>query len=194
LNEPLLESIQVMMKARCVSLWFSLALVPVLDAQTCREVVRDSSGRVVETIERRTRPDGSVDSVTRDASGRLTGSATTRPTGFAKRTTFRDAGGRLAGSATTQATGSASARTSYRDASGRLAGSAESRSGPGATTQTRFRDASGRLTGSSSTRGTHGSLSSIQRDASGRLTGSSSGSGACKTATRLPVPPKPAKK
>jgi YD repeat-containing protein len=69
-------------------------------AQTCREVVRDASGRVVQTVERHKQAGGTVQAVTRDASGRITGTAVTRPnTGGGAHTEYRDASGRLAGSA-----------------------------------------------------------------------------------------------
>ena len=63
----------------------------------------------------------------RDASGRITGSATTQ----GSRTTYRDASGRLTGSAT-----QSGSRTTYRDASGRIGGSA-TRSGSGGTSAPR---------------------------------------------------------
>lgn len=49
---------------------FFLALAAALTAQTCREVVRDSFGRIVQAISRQTSPSGTVQSVTRDGSGR----------------------------------------------------------------------------------------------------------------------------
>jgi hypothetical protein len=54
------------------------ALASVLSAQTCREVVRDSSGRIVQTIERQKQAGGTERALTRYASGRITGTATIR--------------------------------------------------------------------------------------------------------------------
>ena len=101
--------------------------------------------------------------VTRDASGRITGTATTRAGGgTTTRTDYRDAGGRLTGSATTQGHAhSNSSRTTYRDASGRVAGSADTGKAVGTVTRTRFRDASGRLTGSQTTSGSPSGLSTM---------------------------------
>ena len=65
---------------------------------TRREVVRDSSGRTLYTIEHR------------EGSGDLS------------RATIRDASGRLMGTAVTRKNSSGRARTEYRDASGRLTG------------------------------------------------------------------------
>ena len=59
----------------CLTTCFFASLVS-LGAHTCREVVRDSSGRVVQTIERRTGTGGTVHTVIRDASGRLAGTST----------------------------------------------------------------------------------------------------------------------
>jgi len=62
-----------------------------------------------------------------DASGRTTGTATTRPTGSgSERTTLTDGKGRNSGSATTQ-TSSSSEQTTFRDSSGRTTGSATKR-------------------------------------------------------------------
>lgn len=57
---------------------FALTLANASFAQTCREVVRDASGRVVQTIQRHAEIGGSERAVIRDASGRLIGTATTR--------------------------------------------------------------------------------------------------------------------
>ncbi|MEX1115063.1 MAG: hypothetical protein WEB53_07425 [Akkermansiaceae bacterium] len=56
-------------------------------AQTCREVVRDASGRVVQTVEHQKSSGGVERAVTRDASGSVTG-------------TSRDASSRVTGSST----------------------------------------------------------------------------------------------
>lgn len=67
------------MKMIPISVLFAVALTATLPAETYREVVRDSSGRISQTIDRQKSSDGSVQSVTRDASGRIIGTATTRP-------------------------------------------------------------------------------------------------------------------
>lgn len=75
------------MKAILLPLLFSFALAATLPAQTCREVVPDASGRIVQTIDRQKTTGGSVQANTRtssesssatqrDASGRLTSSST----------------------------------------------------------------------------------------------------------------------
>ncbi len=131
-----------------------------------------------------------AESVIRDASGRILGTATTQANGGSTTSTqYRDASGRLAGSATTQGNSSSSSHTTFRDASGRMAGRASSKvSGTGS--HTTYRNSSGRLTGSQTTNGSSfGSFSGIQRDASGRLTGSSTVNGKCQSVTRMPAPP-----
>ncbi|MGA0854925.1 MAG: hypothetical protein ACO3RK_08965, partial [Luteolibacter sp.] len=57
---------------------FSLLLAGTSLAQTSREVVRDPSGRIVQTIDHRTEAGGTVRSTTRDAMGRVIGTAVTR--------------------------------------------------------------------------------------------------------------------
>jgi hypothetical protein len=63
----------------------SLTMATVSPAQTCREVVRDSSGRMMQTIERQKSIGGVERTVTCDASGRVTGTSTsqTSPGGYA---------------------------------------------------------------------------------------------------------------
>jgi len=51
-------------------------------AQTCREVVRDSSGRIVQTIDRQSQSGGAVQSTIRDASGRMIGTDVTSASAF----------------------------------------------------------------------------------------------------------------
>lgn len=83
----------------------SLSLACTLTAQTCREVVRDASGRIVQNIERQQSLGGTVQATTRDASGRIIGTATTNPNaGGSAQTNYRDASGRLTGTARTQPT------------------------------------------------------------------------------------------
>jgi hypothetical protein len=174
------------MKAMLLPALLSFALATASPAQTCREVVRDSSGRVVQTIERQKQAGGTERAVIRDASGRITGTATTQPTGGnAARTTYRDASGKLTGSAVTLGTASGSSRTTYRDANGRMTGSADTSKVAGSGSRTQFRDASGRAAGTETTSG-HGAT---RRDPSGRVTGSSTGSGKCPTGTRVPLLP-----
>jgi hypothetical protein len=173
-----------------------LMLASAFPAETCREVVRDSSGRIVQTIDRRKQKGGTVQATTRDASGRIIGTATTRPnSGGGARTEYRDASGRLTGFATTQPASGGSSRTIFRDASGRLAGSADTRTTSGSTSSTQYRDASGRLTGTRTTHNSRtGSFTGTERDASGRLTGGSSGSGKCQNTPIAPLPPPKAKR
>ncbi len=137
-----------------------------------------------------------IDPITRDASGQIIGTATTRPSSSGStQTTYRDASGRLAGSASSQGTTSGGSSTTYRDASGRLAGSASTHKSAGTSSSTQFRDASGRLSGSETINGSSaGAATSTKRDASGRLIGSSSGSGKCPSVVRVPSPPAGAKK
>lgn len=197
LNGSAHQAVKVGMKKRLLPVLLFLSLAVHSPAQTCREVVRESSGRIVQTVERQQQAGGTVRSVTRDASGRITSTATTRSSGgTTTRTDYRDASGRLMGSATTRGHAhSNSSRTTYRDASGRVAGSADTGQAAGTATRTQFRDASGRLTGSQTTSGSpSGSFVGTQRDASGRLMGSSTGSGKCQAFTRVPDPPPAAKK
>ncbi len=106
------------MKAKLPPIVIPFALATLLPAETCWEVVRDSSGRIVQTIDRQKQSGGTVQAVTRDASGRIIGNAITRPsTGGGASTQYRDASGRLTGSAATQTT-AGSSRSTYRDASG----------------------------------------------------------------------------
>lgn len=90
------------MKAILLPALFSFALASTSPAQICREVVRDSSGRIVQTIDRQKTTSGTVHAATRDATGRITGTATTQPTsGGNSQTTYRDASGRMSSSAST---------------------------------------------------------------------------------------------
>ena len=75
------------MNSLLLSILLPFALASMLSAQTCREVVRDSSGRIVQTIERQKQAGGTERAVTRDASGRITGTATTRPNAGGSRST-----------------------------------------------------------------------------------------------------------
>lgn len=112
------------MKAMLLPVLFTFALATMLPAKTCREVVRDASERIVQTIERQKQAGGTERATTRDASGRIIGSATTNPnTGGSSQTTYRDASGRMAGSADTRTSSSSNTSTQYRDSSGRLSGS-----------------------------------------------------------------------
>jgi len=72
------------MKAMLLPALISIALASASQAQTCREVVRDSSGRVFQTIERQKQAGGTERAVIRDASGRITGSNTGSNTGSGK--------------------------------------------------------------------------------------------------------------
>ena len=64
------------MKAMLLTLLIFLPTVS--PARTCRETIRDASGRLVRTIESRKSADGTVHTVIRDAAGRLVSTATTR--------------------------------------------------------------------------------------------------------------------
>jgi len=84
------------------ALAISLTLTALSTAETCREVVRDSSGRVVQTIDhQKSSNGGALRSVIRDASGRTIGTSTSQTSGTTTRTDYRDASGRMTGSATT---------------------------------------------------------------------------------------------
>jgi hypothetical protein len=112
------------MKAILLPALLSFVFSTLSPAQTCREVVRDASGRVVQTIDRQKQADGGGHNTYRDASGRIAGSATSKTTASGgSSTTYRDASGRLAGSATTSNFSGSGSRTQFRDASGRLIGS-----------------------------------------------------------------------
>ncbi|MEI6178235.1 MAG: hypothetical protein WCS43_15180 [Verrucomicrobiota bacterium] len=50
-------------------------MVVILYAQTCREVIGDGSGRMVQTIDRQKQAGGAVQATTRDANGRIIGTA-----------------------------------------------------------------------------------------------------------------------
>lgn len=188
MNGKPIEDVPIIM-SHLTAIAIALVCISPVGAQTCREVVRDSSGRLVQTIERRTSGDGTVHAVVRDAAGRLTGSFVTRPDrSGGTRTQYRDASGRHAGSAITRGGSSGSSRTTYRDASGRAAGSAVTQKN-GSQNRTQFRDASGRSAGSETSRSNStGTSSSVRRDASGRLSGTSSASGECRRGS-TPSPP-----
>ncbi len=84
-----------------VLLSFALSLMS--PAQPCREVVRDASGRIVQTIDRQKSMGGTVQATTRDASGRIIGTATTSPNASSSGSftgTQHDVAGRLIGSST----------------------------------------------------------------------------------------------
>jgi YD repeat-containing protein len=75
---------------------FSFGLVSVIAAETCRKIVRDSSGRIKRTIVRQRSSDGTVQTVTRDGSGRIIGTSTTRPDSHGRmHTEYRDARSQL---------------------------------------------------------------------------------------------------
>jgi hypothetical protein len=188
-NESQYRVVSNRMKAMLPPALFSLSLATLSPAQTCREVVRDSSGRIVQTIERQIQGGGNERAVIRDASGRVTGTATTRPIGRTTTTLYRDASGRLSGSASTNHARNGRAHTVCRNASGRMAATADTTKLVGAGSKTQFRDASGRLTGSEITSKSAGTTTGTQRDASGRLTGSSTGGGKYQGVTRLQGPP-----
>lgn len=155
----------------------SLGLTISTFAQTNREVVRDSSGGLVQTIERRIEPNGQITSTTRDAAGRLIQESTTQVSPCGRATTqYRDSGGRLIGTAQSQALG-VTQKTQFRDASGRLTGTSTSRQSSRQSIQTQLRDSSGRLAGQSQTYQSGRTFSTEQRDATGRLTIKSQGFG-----------------
>ncbi len=177
------------MKAMFLPALLSLPLATILPAQTCREVVRDASGWVVQTIERQKQGGGGEQYVTRDASGRITGTATTQASGDSTtQTQYRDASGRSAGSATTHGNASGSSHTTYQDASGRMAGSADTSKVAESGSRTQFRDASGRSARSETTSG-NGTMSSTHRDATDHLTGNTTGTGKCQHTAAVPAPP-----
>jgi hypothetical protein len=53
------------MKAMYLPIVIPFALATLLPADTCREVVRDSSGRIIQTVDRQKQSGGTVQSVTR---------------------------------------------------------------------------------------------------------------------------------
>jgi hypothetical protein len=90
------------MKTILLPALFSLVFVNGSTAQSCREVVRDASGRVVQTVDRQKQTGGTERAVIRDASGRLTGSQTTSGNCSGSNTsTQRDASNRLTGTSST---------------------------------------------------------------------------------------------
>ena len=126
---------------------------------------RDASGRIAGTAS--TSGLSGQQSVTyRDASGRIEGTAATRFSGNSASTTYRDPSGKIDGTTSSTRLGTGT-RETYRDGSDRIQGTAStSRSGSSETTT--FRDASGRITGTATT-GSSGSTT--YRDASGRIVG-----------------------
>lgn len=168
-----LHSVHPPMKTCC--LWLIFSLTPLVASPSGREVVRDSSGKIIRTIEHQKQPGGGVRSVSRDASGRLIGTSVTQPsTAGGSRTEHRDSSGRLTGSSQSRASG----QTVDRDAAGRLTGTAQTTPTPGSGNRTQFRDASGRLTGTQTESSTsRGAFAGTRRDASGRVVERSSGSG-----------------
>lgn len=65
------------MKTRLLSTLLSIALAALSPAQTCREVARDASGRMTQTIDRQKQAGGAERAVIRHAPGQIIGSATT---------------------------------------------------------------------------------------------------------------------
>ncbi|MEI8039491.1 MAG: hypothetical protein WCJ14_13975, partial [Verrucomicrobiota bacterium] len=59
-NKPPPDYVPANMKELCLLIIISLAFASLLAADTCKEVVRDASGRVVQTIERQKGPSGAV--------------------------------------------------------------------------------------------------------------------------------------
>ncbi len=190
-NEMSRDSVIPSMKTFFLSFVIPFASIAVLAADTCREVVRDASGRIVQTIDRQKNAGGTVQATTRDPSGRIIGTANTSTNaGGNSQTTYRDASGRMTGTAATRPSTATSSHTTYRDASGRLIGSADTRAGGDSGSNTQYRDASGRFTGSTATGGsTSRSFTGTQRDASGRLIRSSSETGKCHGGVTVPTPP-----
>ena len=66
------------MKAILLPAGISFLLASILPAQTCREVVRDASGHVVQTVEHRKGIGGIAHSIIRDAAGRIIGTSTSQ--------------------------------------------------------------------------------------------------------------------
>ncbi|MEY3894550.1 MAG: hypothetical protein RLZZ214_69 [Verrucomicrobiota bacterium] len=91
------------MNALLLPALLSFALSLMSPAQNCREVTRDASGRIVQTIDRQKITGGTVQATTRDASGRIIGTATTSPNASLSGSftgTQRDQSGRLTGGST----------------------------------------------------------------------------------------------
>jgi hypothetical protein len=84
------------MKAILLPALFSVSLATISPAQTCREVVRDASGRFGRTATTHTSGGSTSHTQFRDASGRPNGTETTSGHGA----TGRDASGRVTGSST----------------------------------------------------------------------------------------------
>jgi len=80
------------------TLAISLTLTALSTAETCREVVRDASGRVAQTIDHQKSSGGTVRAVIRDASGRTIGTSTSQTSGSTTRPGYRDAYGCMTGS------------------------------------------------------------------------------------------------
>ena len=97
-----------------LALLVALLLPQMAGAQT--ETFRDASGRITGTASR----DANGTVTYRDGSGRMTGTATRDANGTR---TFRDGSGRTTGTATTDSNGT----TTFRDASGRTTGTASGR-------------------------------------------------------------------
>ncbi|MFU8892182.1 MAG: hypothetical protein ACNA8L_01000 [Luteolibacter sp.] len=164
------------------TLTVSFLLASFSQAQSCREVIRDATGRIVQTIDRQ----ANGRAVMRDASGKIIGTATTQATGSISRTTYRDANGRITGTASTQHGQSATTRTTYRGPGGQITGtSATNPSNPshGNPSRTTFRAASGRVTATEQAQG-NGRFTTTRRDASGRITETSSGNARCTNGSR----------
>lgn len=77
----------------------ALLLIVTARAETYRQVFRDNQGRVVATVDHWVDKAGTVHTTTRDAQGRVMGTAVTPAKGS---TTHRDAQGRLRGTSTGQ--------------------------------------------------------------------------------------------
>jgi len=122
---PSLVYAEVGTKAIFPVLAAALVLNIAAHSETCREVVRDTSGRVTQNIDHQKSSGGTARSVIRDASGGTIGTSTSQTSsGGHNPTTYRDASGRVTGVASTNGSSSGSSQTTYRDASGRTAGSA----------------------------------------------------------------------
>lgn len=62
-----MDSVELSMKAIPLSLAIGMTLISSLQADTCQEVVRDTSGRVVQTTLHQKSSNGIVRSITREA-------------------------------------------------------------------------------------------------------------------------------
>lgn len=145
----------------------SMILMGVPPPSPSRSAMSDASGRPAGTAD--TSGSTTIQTRLRDASARSKGTVRSSVVGATTRFVVTDASGRVTGRATTRKAGHGT-QTRFEDASGRLVGHARS-TASATRSSTTFTDASGRTTGRATTTQSPSAITSRLHDASGRHAG-----------------------